>query len=540
MLVALVVGSCSDGRQAEIIRQAEQIMQEQPDSALHLLQSIPRKSLRGEPLASYALIYSMAQDKSGLDVTSDSLLRIAYDYYRQHPEDTLYARSQYYMGKYLWLTEQTDSAYNCLLKAKTASETEKDYYTAYLAADRMRRIVEVSDTTFCLSLSKDAYRLYIMHGAPNLINEIYLLVGVGDSYFRCEDSDSTLLYYNLALKKSKEEGDSIVISSVLQNMSRFYNHYHQNEKALEYARQALEYRGYLDQSLAMLLIQCYTEIEEYDRAWQYIKALQDVDSKEDNLVKLSIIHRFFAKTGDADATQEYFDSAIDVAADMYLSTQKEKLELHRNNMQEELERQRAESRGKLLAVILWFSVVILLLVLWLFIKYYRSKKAEIAHQKKQNRTLEELNKKEKEHKEQMMEQTRYYVKNMIGVLRKLEEYRRERAKHEERAKESNSKVKADKKDKVRMKIDDKEWDELQAYLEACDDSFVTRFKERFPNISIEDYRLCLLLRCGFTNSDLDMVYLNGMQVIKNKQNLAKDRLGISDKGLSLREYIKHF
>ena len=540
MLVALVVGSCSDGRQAEIIRQAEQIMQEQPDSALHLLQSIPRKSLRGETLARYALIYSMAQDKSGLDVTSDSLLRIAYDYYRQHPEDTLYARSQYYMGKYLWLTEQTDSAYNCLLKAKTASETEKDYYTAYLAADRMRRIVEVSDTTFCLSLSKDAYRLYIMHGAPNLINEIYLLVGVGDSYFRCEDSDSTLLYYNLALKKSKEEGDSIVISSVLQNMSRFYNHYHQNEKALEYARQALEYRGYLDQSLAMLLIQCYTEIEEYDRAWQYIKALQDVDSKEDNLVKLSIIHRFFAKTGDADATQEYFDSAIDVAADMYLSTQKEKLELHRNNMQEELERQRAESRGKLLAVILWFSVVILLLVLWLFIKYYRSKKAEIAHQKKQNRTLEELNKKEKEHKEQMMEQTRYYVKNMIGVLRKLEEYRRERAKHEERAKESNSKVKADKKDKVRMKIDDKEWDELQAYLEACDDSFVTRFKERFPNISIEDYRLCLLLRCGFTNSDLDMVYLNGMQVIKNKQNLAKDRLGISDKGLSLREYIKHF
>ena len=91
-----------------------------------------------------------------------------------------------------------------------------------------------------------------------------------------------------------------------------------------------------------------------------------------------------------------------------------------------------------------------------------------------------------------------------------------------------------------MKIDEKEWDELQAYLEACDDSFVTRFKNKFSDISKEDYQLCLLLRCGFTNSDLDMVYLNGMQVIKNKQNLAKERLSIKDQGLSLREYIKQF
>ena len=139
-----------------------------------------------------------------------------------------------------------------------------------------------------------------------------------------------------------------------------------------------------------------------------------------------------------------------------------------------------------------------------------------------------------------MDQTRFYVKKMVGVLRKLEEYRREKAIQEQKDKENSPKSKGNKKDKIQMKIDEKDWTELQAYLEACDDSFVTRFKKQFPDISREDYRLCLLLRCGFTNSDLDMVYLNGMQVIKNKQNLAKERLHIEEKKLSLRQYIMQF
>ena len=140
LLLAFIVGACNDSSKVAVIHQAEMLMQEQPDSALRVLQTINLHSLRGKTLARYALIYSIAQDKSGLDVTNDSLLRIAYEYYSQHPEDSLYARSQYYMGKYLWLTAQTDSAYSCLLKAKAASEEEKDYYTAYLSTDRMRRI----------------------------------------------------------------------------------------------------------------------------------------------------------------------------------------------------------------------------------------------------------------------------------------------------------------------------------------------------------------------------------------------------------------
>jgi len=501
LLAAFIIGSCTDSRKAEVIRQAEQMLQEQPDSALHLLQSIKWKSLRGETLARYALIYSMAQDKSGIDVTSDSLLRIAYEYYCQHPDDSLYARSQYYMGLYLWIANQLDSAYNCLLRAKTTSQAERDYYTAYLATDRMRGIAEVSDTALCLSLSKDAYQLYLKCGANNPVNEAFLLRSIGDSFRRCGNKDSTLYYYNQALDKAITLGDSLVIGSVIQNIAYHYLHYKQYDTALNYAQESLYYLRYLNRSLLKIFALCYIEKAEYDTAQKYINALPPTESKETQLVRLRMQHRIFSKTGNADAAQEYFDSACNVAADMYLSTQKDKLELYSKNMHEELERQRAEFRWRIFAICFGFSVAFIILIAWLFVKYHRS------------------NEKEKAYKYYLMEQTRNYVKSIVGFQRKLTEK---------------------KNDKKHLELDSQDWAEIQAFLEACDNSFVTRFKEKHPTISEKDYQLCLLLRCGFTNPELELVYSSRTQVIKNKQNLLRKKLGIVENNLSLRQYIKGF
>ena len=545
LLVIIVLSACTDSRKLETIRQAEILMQEQPDSALRMLQTINRRSLRGKTLARYALVYSIAQDKSGLDVANDSLLCIAHEYYCQHPDDSLYARSQYYMGKYLWLTAQTDSAYACLLKAKTTSEEERDYYTAYLATDRLRRIAELSDTTLCLKFAKDAYRLYQKQGANNPVNETYLLIGIGDTYSRRGDGDSAIHYYNRALVKGKSIDDSIAISSVLQNISRHYCYSMQYRTALDYAHQALSYAGYLDKPLATLLAQCYLGNSEYDKALQYIIALPSSESKEDQFVKLSLLHRHSAMTGNVDATLKYFTSACNVAADMYLSTQKEKLELHDKNMHEEMERQQAESRGKIFALCFCFAIVLLALIVWLFIKYHRAKKVEkelFRAEKARLLAEEAMLRQEKEHKEQIMERTRFYVKNMVSILQEVEQYRIKLKKQKEKDKQDIPKSKDEHKEETRLKLklDDKAWAEIQAYLEVCEGSFVTRFKEKYPDISDSDFRLCMLLRCGFSNPELEQVYSITAQSVKTKQLFLKDKLGIEDKTTSLRQYIKQF
>ena len=53
LLAILVLQACAgkDRQEREVIHQAELLMQEQPDSALHLLQTLQRHSLTGETLA---------------------------------------------------------------------------------------------------------------------------------------------------------------------------------------------------------------------------------------------------------------------------------------------------------------------------------------------------------------------------------------------------------------------------------------------------------------------------------------------------------
>ena len=65
---------------------AAQQMMSRPDSALHLLSEIDPGTLgRGRTRARYALLYTQALDKNYIDTTSDSLLSVAYRYYRHRP-----------------------------------------------------------------------------------------------------------------------------------------------------------------------------------------------------------------------------------------------------------------------------------------------------------------------------------------------------------------------------------------------------------------------------------------------------------------------
>lgn len=60
---------------------AELIMEEHPDSALTILQAIDGSTLKGETQALHALLLSQAYDKNYIDLTDDSLISIATNYY---------------------------------------------------------------------------------------------------------------------------------------------------------------------------------------------------------------------------------------------------------------------------------------------------------------------------------------------------------------------------------------------------------------------------------------------------------------------------
>lgn len=84
-------------------------------------------------MAMYSLAYTMAQDKTGIDIDNDSLIRTAYTYYYNRPEDSLYAKSQYYMGKYYALNDSSEKALQCFRKSIVMAKRKHDYDTQCLS-----------------------------------------------------------------------------------------------------------------------------------------------------------------------------------------------------------------------------------------------------------------------------------------------------------------------------------------------------------------------------------------------------------------------
>lgn len=73
-------------------------VQEQPDSALFVLNSLNASSYAGRTLANYQLLKAMALDKNYIDVASDSLARPAYEFFHRHGPKEKEMMSLYYLG----------------------------------------------------------------------------------------------------------------------------------------------------------------------------------------------------------------------------------------------------------------------------------------------------------------------------------------------------------------------------------------------------------------------------------------------------------
>ncbi|MDE5551895.1 MAG: hypothetical protein K2I91_01715, partial [Muribaculaceae bacterium] len=106
----------------DVLNVTEKVIEEYPDSALTLLESIDTTQVCGKAdMARYALLKTMAVDKKLIDTTSFSILQPAIDYYEKHgtPDERLMTR--YYKGRIHMNRGEDDAALTSFLKASEDS-----------------------------------------------------------------------------------------------------------------------------------------------------------------------------------------------------------------------------------------------------------------------------------------------------------------------------------------------------------------------------------------------------------------------------------
>lgn len=522
LLICMLLASC--GRNAsQIILRAELLMQEQPDSALHLLQTVNRRTLSGERLARYALIYSIAQNKSGIDVASDSLLRIAYSYYSRHPEDSLYARSQFYMGRYYIMVDSTKLGEDCLRTAARYAEEREEYYTCYLALDKLARVIRYSDEALALEYSKKALQIYSEHCPPIVRNRILLLLGIGDACVLCNKEDSALHYMDLALEEAKAAGDSGLVGDVLQDKSMVYTKQKDYGQALNSVKAAWDISPSKNINLASRLASCYADADSAQQARELYAAVIRVGNYGHRYLAYKNLAILSVKENDDSSFQTYSDSAYECMEAMYTQSLKTKSDYFQDLIRLEKENRQQEAEIFHKRIFILCSLMLLAIVVMAGILVYINIRNKARREREQHLLREqfarEQHNRELAHKNAQLAMMRKMVMEKYDFHKRIEEQNRS-GKH--------------------ITLAPEDWKEISAFLDVTSDGFPKRLKAAYPKLQEKDYQFCMLVRLGFSNKSLANIYGIAEASIKQKLVAYKKQLDIPDKSMSFKQFIANF
>ena len=421
---------CSRRKAAPLpeLEQAEAVMFEHPDSALHILQRMPKPTDK-EQHALWCLLVTQAMYKQYLPIPSDSLIQIAYDYYKPTDDARRKAMAALYMGEINYDLRKTEEAFVFYLEAVSNVESLTDYRLGYLVMAGIGNVYlfrgltdkafEVSQKAYDYAVQA-SYKRYEM-GALNLLARCYMSK---------KDFDNAVLYYKRAIKMADSLDLIGSIYSIKGELASVYSILGQYNKSL-----ALEKEVVCDDnpSLAQVYYAMginYKGLNQFDSAYFYLKkALKTSNIYTRNAV-FNVLYELSAEPPYQKYLRMYCDSMLFYRDSIYeIDKSKEIIAYEKKYENEKLITQNQQLELQRAHVTRWLLVlfIVILMLLVIIIYFYQHRKI-ILHQKEK-----ELNNMAfKLHKNELLiERNNDYITELIEqISRKNETIERQKEQEE--------------------------------------------------------------------------------------------------------------
>lgn len=221
----LLFSGCSGGgiRLAETLSHAEKIVAEAPDSVLRLLRELPTDALRSLELrARYALLQAEAAERAGTPNNNDSILRIAWEYYRKHPHEIRgICKTLYYRGQSRLRQGDKPGALRLFLEVEEKLRPIDEPYYLGLLYLRIGGVYR-AELNFVRAYRyyRDARDLFIRSDAARQTTEAQL--GMTVSALRMRDLGRALRDCSMALERADELRDDTLVRRSLALFATIY------------------------------------------------------------------------------------------------------------------------------------------------------------------------------------------------------------------------------------------------------------------------------------------------------------------------------
>lgn len=537
LVISFVFSSCHSDR-SRILVSAYSMVDSLPDSTLALLRKVDCDNLSAKDMAEYSLLFTMAQDKSGLDVDNDSLIRIAYDWFQQHQDDSLYAKCLYYMGKYYMLNDSTEQAISLLTQSSQKSSKIGDLKTESMALEKLSKVYQVVEPEKSLLFSKKALETYARYPYATLKNRIYLNLNYSEALLACEITRKSVDVALSILPKALVLKDSVVLADVYQDLANSYLYLGYKDSCLFYAKKTYDLQPIKNMSCRLMLADAYREVDSVRQCLALLESLKPTLSTE-KYVCFQICSQASIKMQDYEKSKMYMDSAYSCIENMYAEAVKGKADYYSSVLKKENQKSELKGRAEMQSYLLLLVIILALLVIVFLLYVYKNSRnkaqKEIIFEKRQaemkvrhehelamieKNLSEQYHQKELSRKEVQLSIMRSYLMKLVTAVEKLNSIKTGTGKH--------------------VVLTEKDWKEIAAFLDSTENMFVTRLKTRFPNLSEGDLHLMMLLRLKMPQKVLASLYCITEKAVKQKLFLYKEKVGINGQNISLREYMETF
>ena len=530
LLLCATFFSCRDGGGAEgILRTADSLMEEHPDSALAILKRDSLEICRsGKDFRLwYALSRTEADDKCYILHVSDSAIRIAAGCYDSYGSALQRVRADYLLGRVycdMHLYGHALTSFNKAIAVDAENDSVINRYKAR-AATWAGYVYEVKGLhKDALRYNKLAYGYAKKAGAQ--VTEIYSLRDIGRSYSYLKQNNTAIPYYRQAAKKAKSIDDANLYNMVMEELAGIYIEEGRLDEA--YAALNTKFLATTDKDIAShyyIWAMYFEKIGLLDSAVAYDKRgmkYSDVSIKRDVSLDLA---RLLMKQGKHNEAIKYYEqysvysdsvtaSELNETSDM-LSQVEKNIDIERKNTI------LAETKTNLtiLLSIIIFTVIVVSLIL---IKHYSNVRKRIREQQERaNNYLSQLQETEMQKMKRNEERIAQLETELSVSNEKLTEIRKSLMRNEaEMLAKQNEHMLFKEKHRELLIADLTDTDVYKLYhtpnavpssadyhrlveaLNKAYNNFTKRLKEFYPDINDNEVWICCMVKAGLSSKEI--------------------------------------
>ena len=534
-IITLLMSSC--GKQYtnnSIILKAESLLDEHPDSAYQLLASISHPDqLSEKDYAAWCLHFTNSQYKLYKEIKSDSLIKVAVDFYNDSKLKKYSGISFYLLGCVSELLNKKEHAMLAYKNALLVLEGTGEYNTSGLTAINMGYIYR-QDKNYYLANSfyKESLNFFKLSGNRNF--QFYSCVELSDMYQQLDSPfDSVMYYSNRALKLSREINDSLLTYRIISRQGELQR-YNDRRKAIN--NLLVGFNHLPDQQIrnASFLAYIYSQENMTDSASYYLK----IANKEKMESELELLKDL--TNGIVSANRNNFKQAFNSFKDAYFRQDtifKEKLksQLYTIDKQFDLSEKENENaklkianKNKVILIALLLILVLIAIVVLLLINtYYRKRQAE----NKINQQKMEFELKERE-----LENKTKYDLLLSKLCHKLDVTLHFKKIHLGANNPQKQEEFIDELTKQTILIES-EW---QYYIDETNSLFnnkIAILQKNYTQLTSSDMIVIALISLGINITDSCILLNSSKETMYMRRKRIKKRLGI-DAEFDLEEWIK--